>query len=297
MLKPRRTLHLATLFTLGALALGSLSACAPKRAKLPYIEVPPGAGKAEAAALIEEGNAAFRNRHERAQLELAKDKFEQALAIDPRHPGVGGQLAWIYFILGEYYTDKDDTETRKNYYHVGREYALKGLEANPKMREILENDGDIRDALPFATIDDVPALYWGAIDWGRWGQLVGLIRMGLDIPKIKAMNDRVMELDESYLEYSVHRFYGVYYVEIPVGKDPEKSREHFEIAIAKSKALTTKVLMAEYYATFMDDRELYVRLLNEVVAAKLDPNDPLRLDDEHAQQYARELLDEVDDIF
>ncbi|MEW6777485.1 MAG: TRAP transporter TatT component family protein [Bdellovibrionota bacterium] len=257
-----------------------------------------GAGKAEASALVEEGNRAFRHQAEEKELRRAIELFQRAFAIDPYYPGLGGQLGYAYYLLADNVIPFEKEDERQDAYRLGRDYALKGLEANGMMRDVLQKSGDLQDAIAFSTKDDLGAMYWAAINWGRWGEIEGILKLGLAIPKIKALNERVLELDESYSEYGVHRFFGAYWVKVPIGKDLEKSKWHFERSIEKAPhILLGKVMMAEYYAQAMDDRPLFVNLLSEVLAVPEDPADPFILMNRGARRRAKELLGQVDDIF
>ncbi len=146
--------------------------CGIRPPKLPYIEVPVGAGKAEASALVEEGNRAFRNQAEEKELRRAIELFQRAFAIDPYYPGLGGQLGYAHYLLADNVIPFEKEEERQEAYRLGRDYALKGLEANGMMRDVLQQkSGDLQDAIAFSTKDDLGAMYWAAIRPGS-----GIIR-------------------------------------------------------------------------------------------------------------------------
>jgi len=121
-----------------------------------------------------------------------------------------------------------------------------------------------------------------------------------DIARIEAIMNRVIELDETYRDGAAYLYLGTLATFLPpaLGGKPEQGRQYFEkaISISGGKNFMAKVVYAKLYAKMMFDRQLFDRLLNEVVAA--DPDiDGYTLVNTYAQQQAKELLDEADDYF
>jgi hypothetical protein len=152
-----------------------------------------------------------------------------------------------------------------------------------------------------AGASDVPALYGFAAAWAGWVEARSDDWVAVaEIPKIEALMQRVVTLDESYEQGAAHLYLGVLATLRPaaLGGEPEEGRRHFERAIALSEGrnLMGKVLYARSYARLVFDRPLHDRLLREVLAA--DPRAPgLTLSNTLAQQQARLLLDDADDYF
>jgi hypothetical protein len=156
-------------------------------------------------------------------------------------------------------------------------------------------------ALGRAGTADVPSLYGFGAAWAGWVQA----RPGdwgaiAEIPKIEALMQRVVELDDSHERGGAHLYLGVLLTQRPasLGGQPERAREHFDRAVAMSQGrnLMAKVLYARQYARLVFDRSLHDRLLNEVLAA--DPEAPgLTLGNTLAQQQALVLLAEADEYF
>jgi len=121
-----------------------------------------------------------------------------------------------------------------------------------------------------------------------------------ELPRVTAIMQRVIELDETYQQGVAHLYLGVTNTLLSpaLGGKPEVGREHFEQAIRLSNGqdLTVKVLYARHYARLVFNRELYERLLQEVISA--DPIVPdLTLGNMLAQQQAKELLVKANDYF
>jgi len=149
--------------------------------------------------------------------------------------------------------------------------------------------------------DKIDPLFTAATTWLLWIQQRSEDWAAIaDLPKVEAMLDRVLILDEGYEQGQAHYYLGILRSLRPpsLGGNPEQGRVHFERAIALSNGhnLAAKVAYARYYARLIYDQELHDRLLNEVIAS--DPHVPgLTLSNVLAQREARELLASSADYF
>jgi hypothetical protein len=151
------------------------------------------------------------------------------------------------------------------------------------------------------TVKSVPELYQLGSAWAGWIQAnsedFGAIA---ELGRVKALMQRVADLDESYDYGGPELYLGVFETLLPpgMGGRPEVGRAHFERAVALSngKYLMTKVMFASAYARLVFDQELHDQLLHEVLAA--DPKVPgLTLINTVAQLQAEELLESADAYF
>ena len=184
-----------------------------------------------------------------------------------------------------------------------RHYALRAL-CEEESDTCNITDTPYEELLPLLKeLDDgeIDALFTGAMTWLLWIQQRsddwGAIA---DLPKVEAMLDRVLTIDEGYQQGQAHYYLGILRSLRPpsLGGNPEKGREHFERAIALSSGhnLAAKVAYAHYYARLIYEKALHDRLLNEVIDS--DPHTPgLTLSNVLAQQEARKLLDSSADYF
>ena len=112
--------------------------------------------------------------------------------------------------------------------------------------------------------------------------------------------ERVVELDEDYQHGAAHLYLGTLAMILPemLGGEPEVARVHFErgVLLAGEKNLMARVLYAKGYARPMFDRELHDRLLNEVLAAPVEPGGD-SLVNTLARDEAIILLKSGDDYF
>lgn len=121
-----------------------------------------------------------------------------------------------------------------------------------------------------------------------------------ELPKVEAMMERVVALDEGFEGGQAHLYLGIMRTQLPpsLGGKPEVGRYHFERAIQLSggRNLMAKVELAERYARMVFDRELHDRLLREVLDAKAaEPG--MTLSNTLAQRRARRLLDSSNEYF
>jgi hypothetical protein len=142
--------------------------------------------------------------------------------------------------------------------------------------------------------DDLPFIYGLAGAWAGWIQANsedwGAIAQ---LPKVKALIQHVLKLDESYDQGTAHIYMGVLETQLPpsVGGKPEQARAHFERAIllSEGKNLMAKVMYAKQYGRLLFEQELHDRLLNEVLKAETKAAG-LTLANSLAQEQAAELL-------
>ena len=148
---------------------------------------------------------------------------------------------------------------------------------------------------------DIDSLYTYASVWAGW-VLANKDDWNAiaDLPKVEALMERIVVLDDSYKNGLAHVYLGVLNTRLPenLGGKPEQGRRHFEHAInlSSGRNLIAKVELARRYARLVFDRKLHDRLLNEVI--KANPQHPgLTLSNVLAQQQARQLLKSAGDYF
>lgn len=149
--------------------------------------------------------------------------------------------------------------------------------------------------------DDVPVLFGFASAWATWIQVNSDDwNATIQLPKVAALMNRVIELDEAYNHGNAHVYMGVLSTQLPAeyGGKPEVGRQHFERAneLSAGRNLMVNVLFAKYYARLVFDRELHDSLLNAVLASDTEAAD-LTLSNALAQQQAKELLEGSNDYF
>ncbi len=177
-------------------------------------------------------------------------------------------------------------------------------------RAVCAGDRALCDALdrpfePFvsalARSRDAPLLYGLGSAWAGWVQAHASDWSAIaDLPKIRALMERVVAIEDDHDGGGAHAYLGVLATQLPaiLGGRPELGRRHFEraLAISQGRNLMVKVLYAHSYARLVFDRPLHDRLLTEVLEAELDAPG-LTLSNTLARRQARDLLADAEDYF
>lgn len=150
--------------------------------------------------------------------------------------------------------------------------------------------------------DDIQVVFWAASSWGAWvsTNLESMAALA-QLPRVIFLMEWVLARDEGFYDGAPHIFLGVYHAALPpmLGGSPDRALLHFERAleINERQSLMVQVQMARYYARQIFDRELFVQLLEEVLNTPADTNPDLTLQNMAAQQQARVLLEQTDELF
>jgi len=184
-----------------------------------------------------------------------------------------------------------------------KEYGLALLDGLPTLATARTGSlAEFKQALAGVKQNDVEVLFWGGYGWAVWvcgqhGSPASLI----SLPKIEQIMLRTLELDERFYYGTAHLFLAGYYGSRPqlLGGKPEKSRYHFEraLAISNRQFLPVQVAYAESYARLSLDRDLFDNLLREVIDFPLESRPELTLSNQIAKQRAERLLSEADLYF
>ena len=197
----------------------------------------------------------------------------------------------------------DDEVRAKRLSDTSFEYARTALcEEIDQLCDVLDAKLDeFISQLATTSKDDVPVLYGFASSWAGWIQKNASDWNALaDLPKLTALLEHSIKLDEAYDHGGGHLYLAVLATQLPpsLGGKPEKSRLHFERARALSDGhnLMVDVSMAQYYARTIFDKELHDNLLRRVLTDAGDyPG--FTLINAYAHQQAAKLLIESDEYF
>lgn len=196
-----------------------------------------------------------------------------------------------------------DRNRKRMFNEKARDYALRVLKQNDNFHEAFDKSLDEYIAsLDSLEKEDVPALFFASSSWLQWIALSLTDPEALmDLPKVEAMMERVLELDDTFMYGSIHAGFGSYYAarSVTLGGKPVKAKYHFDKAfeISESKYLVFSLLYARYYAVQIQDKELFVETLNKVISAPPNLLPEKNLANEIARIKAKELLAEVDEYF
>jgi predicted anti-sigma-YlaC factor YlaD len=245
---------------------------------------------------------------------FALKTYESLLASLPRHRGLllatcSGFTQYSYaFVHSEadrleptdYAQSLAFRERAIKLYLRGRDYCLRSLEiAQPGIGARLNRNAPA--ALAAFTKADVPLLYWTAASWGAAATL-GLDRPALvgDLPIVRSLVDRALALDERFGNGAIHEvLISLEAVPEAMGGSEARARAHFEraVVLGKGHSAVAYVTLATSLALGAQDRQEFVRLLEQALAVNPDDDKSRRLGILIAQRRARDLLARVDDLF
>ena len=200
------------------------------------------------------------------------------------------------------FLEDDEPERASLFYLRAKDYGLMLLGHTKAFKDsIPTKESNFRQALQLLKKDDVPALFWTAFAWAGW------INLNRDNPKavfelniVKAMMQRVLDLDETFFFGAAHLFFGAMNASMPkmLGGDPEKAKQQFDrsLEISDGKFLITKVYIARYYAVSTLDEELFDKLLSEVLQAPQDILPGYELLTSVAKDKAQKLMERKEDL-
>ncbi len=201
------------------------------------------------------------------------------------------------------FVEGKDNERAKKLYLRSFGYSLRALKQKKKFADAFDGRIDaFKASLDVFDKEDVPALFWAASAWLSWAGLnVDDPEIFLALPKIKAMLKRSIELDETYKYGIAHTVLGSLYATRPVmhGGKPGLAKAEFDRAfeLSKGKMLVFKLMYARYYTYQIQDRELFVKTLNEIIDAPDNLFPAMGFINASAKIKAKKLLQDVDNIF
>ncbi len=242
--------------------------------------------------------------------------MESLLAESPQHRGLllattSGFTQYGYAFVQE---DADEMEVTnvaaatalrvraRKLYLRARGYGLRGLEVNHRGFNAALR-ADPKAAVRMARKRDVPLLYWTA---AAWGAAISVSKdtpdIVADLPKVEALIDRALELDEKFDHGAIHTLLIGYEMARP-GVKPDKAalraKQHFQRAVELSGGHLASPLVAyaEAVCVQKQQRAEFERLLKQALAIDADQKAEWRLTNLVMQRRARWLLSREDELF
>ena len=260
-----------------------------------------------ASPLIDHGVAAM-NRE--TDLELARvsipanlKMIEALLLADPDNAAYRVQAAMGFYGYALGFVEADDRDRAAALYQRARDHALAALDRAGMTQATLAGDAaTLEQALARLDARAVPALFWSAASWGKWIelQLDDPARLA-ELPRVEAMMQRVLALDETYYHGGAHLFFGAYYGgRAPMfGGDFARAARHFDRAAAlnQNRLLLVEVYRARYLLRQMGDRAAFHATLSRVLDAPAGSDPDLNLANALAKKQAAALLSQEGDLF
>jgi len=250
------------------------------------------------AALMQEGDLKFAEAAMAGDLKLLEGVTES----DPSNVRYL-ELACMGYASYALAFASDEPSRALEFYSRAKAYGVRGMMERGVPRAAFGGDAaGMKAALRHLGHADVPLAFWTA---DAWGNAISLQPDDPDviasIPTANALMEWVQGQDPAYFYGGPSLYFGVYYGSYPpsLGGRPDLSRKSFEqaLAAAHGRFLMTDVLYARTYAVQTQDRELFHRLLTQVVEAPADLLPEQRLANAVAQRRAQELLAHEEELF
>ncbi|MCG3148510.1 MAG: hypothetical protein PCFJNLEI_01954 [Verrucomicrobiae bacterium] len=252
----------------------------------------------------------------RAAVPFSLKLMESLLAENPRHRGLllAVTSGFTQYGYGFIQPDADELEATdvagaaavrdraRKLYLRARNYGLRGLEENHRgFQEKLRQDPV--GAARLATKADVPLLYWTA---AAWGSCISISKdnpeLVADVPKVGALIERALVLDETFEHGAIHSFLISYRMAQP-GQRPQEAaalaKKHFERAVelGGGQMAGPLVTYAESVCVQRQERAEFEKLLKEALAIDVNQVPEVRLANLIMQRRARWLLGKIDELF
>ncbi|MCB1213943.1 MAG: hypothetical protein KDK66_00575 [Deltaproteobacteria bacterium] len=200
-------------------------------------------------------------------------------------------------------TQQKKSKTRaKEFYRRAKKAAMELLDQKGLSKARQSSLEAWKKALKGKGKKDLEDLFWIAFAWGNYlnWHKDDIAAIG-EIPKVQSLMERVYELDPNYYHGGPSLLLGGFYASRPpmLGGQPKLAKEFFEQALEANQGqhLMAKVAYAQFYAVQTQKRELFNRLLNEVIQGDAEAKKELILSNKLAKIRAKLLLKKADNFF
>ncbi len=270
----------------------------PPPATQPAGSQPASQQASPADVLFQQAEDKWAKRDDGGALKDALVLYEKVIKADPSRRQALSRLARGYYLYA-YGHAKTDEEILGSH-DAGARWGERIMGLRPEFRAKMAAGEKDYENLNLAQKEDVPGIYWSYGNLGKWSVKKGFTTVLKNKSKLKAFISRVAELDPGYYHGAGDRGLAAFYAKAPsfAGGDLNKAKEHFEKSLKVApNYFGTKVLMARYYATKKQDKALFKRLLEEVIAGDANALPDVIPMQKIEQRKAKELLGQIEDKF
>jgi tetratricopeptide (TPR) repeat protein len=231
-------------------------------------------------------------RGSKAGLDKAIDALRLVVADEPDNQEALALLSQSLFMSADAWPDDEDGGLAL--FEEGVTTGERAMACDSQFGTRIDQGEKPGEAAFSLQTDDLPSLYWTAMNLDRWSQLEGGLTRAKYKGYIAQMMTHCLALDETAFHAGPRRFWGAWYSR----NDVERSREFFEKARTMfPDCFATYVTYAETYAVRTDDRELFMKLLEHVLAQPVDVLPDVVPEQKIQQRKARALFDQADELF
>jgi len=253
----------------------------------------------DVASARTEADALWEQRGDKEKLKQALEKYAAIASANPNNREILGRLLRGWYFLGDGH--EIDKAAKLAAWVTAKSWGDKCLALNTEYTSLLAKGDETAEtaARAFKT-EDAPCIYWYASTLGKWAKLSGLTDTLNNLPTIKGFMTKLGTLDNTYYYAGYDRYWGASYAAIPsfAGQDLNKSKEYFDKALAaQPNFLGTHVLLAEQWAVKTQNKDVFTKELNWVLAQDAAIIPEIKPEAEAEQRKAKRLLTEIDNYF
>jgi hypothetical protein len=229
--------------------------------------------------------------------------LEGLIATDPRNRELRVSAAMLYFSYAFTFDKREDESYASLLYLKGLDHGKTALLRNKKVAAVWDRPFDeFTGSLAGFNGRDLPALLWTVANWSQFISLhLDSTDVLVDIPRVQALLERVIEIDGEYFEGLPHMILGSLHAFRPplMGGDPEASKENFDraIGISNGKFLLARYFFAKFYCYRIQDANMFEETLRGVIEQPDTILPEYRLLNAIAIRKSANLLKEKDDLF
>jgi hypothetical protein len=228
--------------------------------------------------------------------------LEGLAKTDPDNRDILEALAMGFAGYALLFLEEDDPGRASGFYLRSRGYALRALGAGGDILMDAQEGDRVPQVLRDMGPADLQALFWTAFAWNAW------INLHLDKPEAvsqlgvaQACLERVLAIDRGYFHGLPEIMQGAILSARPqlLGGEKEKARSHFQKGLERSggKFFPARYYYARYHAVSGQDRDLFRRLLGEIVNGEPRTLKEMCLVNTVFQQKAARLLEREEELF
>ncbi len=257
-----------------------------------------------AEQIMTEAEEHWKKRFDRKEIEQAIAKWEYLCKVEPGYETYT-KLSYAYYLYADAHVFADTDEQQAEHYlstldrgTVAGEKAL--MYYSEDFKRLLSEGKPVEEAVKAIDKGGVPAMFWYSTNLGRWAKTKGFSTILLYKNRVKSIMDHIISLDDSYFYHAPHRYMAAFYSVAPgfAGGDIHKAKEEFDLLKNKHpNHFVVNTLMAEVYATKIQDKELYQKLLQEVISGNPDSMPDIKPEQELEQRKAKAMMAQVDELF
>jgi hypothetical protein len=229
--------------------------------------------------------------------------MEGLLKSDPGNKQLLTALSMGFTGYAMLFLEETDPERASQFYLRAKSYGLQaiGPKASAFQRSGLKMKS-LRDQLDAIGEEHLEALFWTTTSWNGW------INLNLDKPTALAQLDiagacleRILEMKPTYFYGTAFMLMGTLLAARPrmLGGDEKKAHSYFEKAmnVTKGKFFLVHYHYAKHYAVRVQDKKLFLRLIEHVSAAPSDDLKEICLINAVMKAKIKRLREKVDELF